>query len=937
MRREFLLQVAERFFELTGGELRDYCFVFPNRRAALFFRRYLSQCADRPFFAPETTNVNDFFAGLSDLRVLDKIHLQYRLYKVFKKVVPEFHDSFDDFIYKADVVLGDFDDIDKYLVDAQSLYTNIRDLKEIDSKYDYLSDNQRKAIAEFWNVFIPLKEGRKERTFMEMWDRLFEIYTEFRKDLASSGKAYEGMVYRDVAQKVHQADGELTQRLNDYGHIVFVGLSAPNKCERALFDYLYSLGIADFYWDYYGDAIRDDHNKSSLLMKDNISRYRSKYPLDEDGGLPDEKPYIEAVAVPSGVGQAKYVHQLLSQISEREGNGADMFNTAVLLPDESLLFPVLNSLPQNVEKVNVTMGYPLSNSGVATFVQSLAQLQQATKLKGSEPCFYHKNVTDILVHPFIKAALGQDDIGKEIAKSIIANNTIYVPASKFADNEVLRTVFVKAEVSSQADSATAQLLSQYIRSVLETVAPYVDKLDKEFILSYLQCLNLVSTLEIPMRSQTFFTLLGRITAGISVPFSGEPLAGLQIMGPLEIRSLDFENLIILSVNEDTFPSAGTAPSLIPYNLRRGFELPTYELQDAVGAYHFYRSICRAKNIYMLYDSRTTGMRSAEESRYIKQLEMHHGYPVVHRDVSFALGLVQDSETQEVAKTQEDIEQLRRIRYSSSTLQTYIKCPMQFYFKKVKGLAEEDEVTESLDEASFGKLYHGVMKCIYDRFEGKVVSPEDIEAMMKQIDLLDEYMRATFMKEFKIDEIAGRNRIVSAVVEKLVQQTLKCDISRAPFTMVGHEVKKLMNFTTDGGNIVPFVCFIDRLEQASGATTVIDYKTGSEKFKQTQVSEMFDPETSDKAAHLFQLMLYALILKECGVLSKESDAVLSVYYTKQIFKDLPGFIVPDDEQYAEFRSCLSSLIDEILNPEVPFRVCQDQKTCGYCPFVAQCNK
>ncbi len=935
MRKEFLKQVAERFFAETGGELRDYTFVFPNRRASLFFRKYLTTCADRPFFAPAVTNINDFFRQLSHLKPLDKIHLQYRLYKVFKSVMPEFRDSFDDFIYKADVVLGDFDDIDKYLVKAESLYSNIKDLKEIESKYDYLSENQRKAIEKFWNVFIPYKEGRKERSFMEIWDRLFEIYTEFRKDLVSDVKAYEGMIYRDVAEKIQSSDHSLQEKLNDCAHIVFVGLNAPNKCEKALFDYLYNIGIADFYWDYYGEVIRDSQNKSSLLMDENIRRYHSRYPLAEDGGLPDEKPYVEAIAVPSGVGQAKYVHTLLEQICEREGGGEDLFNTAILLPDESLLFPVLNSLPEQIEKVNVTMGYPLSNSGVSTFVRSLSRLHQIIKERDGELCFYHKNVVDVLSHPFIKAALGHEDTGMTIAAEILKNNIIYVPRSRFADNEVLKIVFAKIEIASDDDTPAA--LSQYFRNVLETVAPYLDKIDKEFILSYLKCLNMVGALEIPMLAQTFMTMLDRITDGISVPFSGEPLAGLQIMGPLEIRSLDFENLIILSSNEDTFPRASTAASLIPYNLRLGFELPTYELQDAVGAYHFYRSICRAKNVYMLYDSRTSGLRSAEESRYIKQLEMHHGHPVVHRDVSFSLGgRVCDGDV-EVAKTDEDIELLRNLKYSCSTLQKYIKCPMQFYFEKVKGLKVDQEVTESLDEASFGRLYHGVMKYLYDRFNGKVVSADDIKSLMARKDLIEEAMSKTFKYEFNIEEVSGRNLIVSAVVEKLVLQTLKCDMSSAPFTMIGHELRKDMMFTTEAGNKVPFVCYIDRLQKASGMTTIIDYKTGKEKFSTAAVSSMFDPDLADTSAHLFQLMLYALIMKECGMLQKESDASLSVYYTKQIFDDKPGFVLPGEENYSAYRQCLSSLIDEILNPQVPFRVCQNARACSECPFVAHCKK
>ncbi len=934
MRTEFLRIVAERFFAETGGELRDYCFVFPNRRASLFFKRYLSQCADRPIFSPQVTNINDFFVSLSKLKTLDKIHLQHRLYKVFKKVMPDFKESFDDFIYHSDVVLNDFDDIDKYLVDASKIFTNIRDLKEIDSHYEYLSDKQREAISTFWGIFIPLKDGRKERSFMQIWDALLTIYREFRSDLAASGKGYEGMLYREVAERIQDADSEIIERLDDYRHVVFVGLSAPNKCEKVLFDYLARSGAGDFYWDYYGEAIKDPENRSSLLMKDNVERYHSQLELPEDGGLPEELPHIEAVGIPSGVGQTKYVSRLLQEIAKEDNT--EMFSTAVLLPDEGLLFPLLNSLPEEVGKVNVTMGYPLSASGVATFVRAIAQLQEHRREKAGEVLYYHKDVVGILTHPFVKCALtaiGQGSLTEELTARIINENLIYVPAAGLSQ-PILENIFRPLDLKGDS---VPQVLTEYLRDVLDMLAAYVDKLDKEFILGFRQSLNVLQSLELDMRVETYFTLLGRITGAISIPFSGEPLNGLQIMGPLEIRSLDFENLIILSVNEDKFPSAGTSASLIPYNLRRGFDLPTYELQDAVGAYHFYRSICRAKNIWLLYDSRSGGMNSGEESRYIKQLEYHHGYDIVHRNVSFEIGQMGDLRAEDVAKTPEILQTLKNLTYSSSTLQTYIDCPMQFYFKKVLGLEEEEEVSEKLDNSDFGTLYHGVMQRLLDQYKGKVVQAEDLRKMTGDKKQIQRFIMDTFKEELKIGDVTGRNRIAKAVVEKLVVRTLLNDISRAPFTMIGNEIKRNAVFKTEGGHEVKFICFIDRMDSSAGKLRIVDYKTGSEHFKMDEVAEMFDPKTSEKGKHFFQLMLYMLILSLKGEISDVPGTELSVYYTKKLFKEAPAQKSVSAEKFEQYKSEISRLIEEILNPAMPFSVCDNDKTCEYCPYKAQCKR
>ena len=936
MRKEFLRSVAEQFLSVTGGELKDYTFVFPNRRASLFFRRYIGEAVKKPVFSPRLTNINDLFVSLSGLRPLDKITLLYRLYTVFKDRVEGFEESFDDFIYRGEVILNDFDDIDKYLVDAEGLFTNIADLNALDGMYDYLSENQRKAIAEFWGVVIPFREGKKETMFLRMWNGMKDIYDSFRSLLQSHGEAYEGMIYRSVAGRIKDADAALEKQLDRYGNIVFIGLNAPNKCERRLFDALQKSGKGDFYWDYYGEEIKDKANKSSLFMDDNVSRYPSRYPLPEDGGLCGSRPEVTAVSVPSAVGQAKYVSRILKEIVAESGT-PDLFSTAVLLPDEQLLFPLLNSLPEEIAPVNVTMGYSLAHSNVSSFISAIASLQERSRVRGGEVCFYFRDVLRVFSHPYVGAAQAEDV--SSIRKRIVGENIIYPTAAMLGEcNQLFSLIFRDA---AQTPGPVSESLSEYLKAVLDKVALTVDSMDKEFLMGYSRSLNLLRSLGTDMRRDTYFRLLRRVEASVSIPFSGEPLDGLQIMGPLEIRALDFENLIILSVNEGTFPSRNVAASMIPYNLRRGFGLPTYEFQDSISAYHFYRSICRARKVWLLSDSRSEGLKSGEESRYVKQLEYHFHYPVRRVSVTFNITGNPVSAVPSVAKTQEMVDSLMRRPFSNSSLQTWLTCRMRFYYQYVMGLKEEEDVSEGLDNASFGTLYHYVMRGMYYPYLGHTVDGETLMKLSKDKERISALVEEGFRTQLKVNEISGRNRIAQALVCKLVAKTLMNDVEKAPITILKLEKSEKVEFVTAHGIKVILKCIYDRVDRCKeGKLRIIDYKTGGEHFKYREIMDLFAPDTFSNGSHIFQLMLYLMILKRLkdSPVSDIGNVALEIYYTRNLYsgKEKKEEKISTDK-YEEFSDRLSGLVEEILNPDLPFTACEDGQACAYCPFTALCNR
>ncbi|HIZ87030.1 MAG TPA: PD-(D/E)XK nuclease family protein [Candidatus Coprenecus pullistercoris] len=943
MRKEFLRSVAELFYSVSGGELRNYTFVFPNRRSALFFRRYLGECAGRPVFAPRLTNINDLFTSLSGLRPLDRITLLYRLYTVHKDRLKGFKESLDDFIYRGEVILNDFDDIDKYLVDAAGLFSNISDLKEIEIRYEYLSDNQRKAIESFWGVVIPYKDGRKESQFLDMWRGMHDIYSSFRSLLSSQGEAYEGMIYRSVAERLLDGDTALSEVLERYGNIVFVGLNAPNRCERQLFDTLRKAGTGDFYWDYYGEAIRDRANKSSLFMEDNISRYPSRYPLPEDGGLCGSLPEITAVSVPSAAGQAKYVHRILKGIAA-ESDTPDLFSTAVLLPDEQLLFPVLNSLPEEISPVNVTMGYPLAHSNVSSFVSVLASLQERLRVKDSQVCFYFRDVLNVLSHPYVGRVLKDQAAG--LKADLIKENRIYPPASELAEEDRFLSLIFRNACTE--DRSVTESVSDYLQEIMDAVAVNADSIDREFLMGYSRSLNLLRSLDMDIRKDTYFRLLRRLESSVSIPFSGEPLDGLQIMGPLEIRALDFENLIILSVNEGTFPSRNTAPSMIPYNLRRGFGLPTYEYQDSISAYHFYRSICRARRVWLLSDSRSEGLKSGEESRYIKQLEYHFHYPVRRQTVTFAITGSTLRSVPPVLKTPEIVAMLSDMTFSNSSLQMWLRCPMRFYYQYVLGLEEEEDVSEGVDNAAFGTLYHYVMNELYAPYIGHAVDRDMLLRMAKDTGHIGALVECGFhdgKKGLNLKEITGRNRIAGALVCNLAARTLRNDAELAPITVRMLEESRRASFETLGGHKVNLIGIFDRVDNVRGGELrIVDYKTGGEHLtcKDRSIDSLFAADTYSQGSHVFQLMLYLLILdRQRERLFGHEDAgevALEIYYTKNLYSDKRSQVEKNiKEQSRRFEEMLSGLLDTILSPDTPFTACEDGKACAYCPFTALCNR
>ncbi|OFY44041.1 MAG: hypothetical protein A2X18_07930 [Bacteroidetes bacterium GWF2_40_14] len=907
---KFLSQIASAFYSIEGEKIKDFCFVFPNRRAGLFFQKHLGEIASEPLFSPAIITINDLFTQLSGSSQIDRLEALYKLYVLFVELSGS-KESFDEFIFWGDVILADFDDVDKYLIDAEKLFANVKDLKDIESDYSFLSKRQLEAVQTFWSNFLPVGESEKKIKFRAVWEVLYPLYLRFRESLEKSSMGYEGMVYRMIAEvflKNDESADLLYNSIGEFRGIVFVGFNALNECEKVLMKALKKRGVADFYWDFEGDLIQDVNNKASLFMRENIALFPSRHNLDFCIKHDRE---IEVIGIPSAVGEAKMVSKIVAGV----GGG---LNTAVVLPDESLLMPVLYSIPEEVESVNVTMGYPLRAGSIVSLMESVMVLQ-----KGS---FYYKRVLPVLRHNYLKMVAGEEV--RLLTEKIVKQNMVYIEQSEFDKHPLLKLIF-----------RYCPDISGYLLEILEYLnnSAELTKIEKEFIYYFYTAVSKIRDLRIPMNTDTYCKVLQEFVNSTSIPFKGEPLAGLQIMGVLETRALDFDNVIICSMNDGTFPSKSPVSSFIPYNLRKGFGLPDNEFKDGVTAYHFYRLIYRAKKIFLLYDTRSEGLKNGEKSRFIQQLKYHYQVPINESITTFTIGS-NKREAVVIEKNPALVQRIGELFYkggerglSASSINTYLDCPLKFYFQYVKGVEEEESVSEGVEADTFGSIFHKAMELLYDGFKGKIVTRENLSILMKNGKKIEDAINEAFYQVLRMKEIKGHNLLIHKLITRYVLQTAKYDISRSPFEYISSEQRQCFDFVLEDGTIVPLKGFIDRIDIKEGTKRIIDYKTGRGDLKFRTVQDLFDTTARQRNKIAMQMIMYALMLYD------NEPVIIAPYLLRELFNEETSLeMIVDKELLEEYSVSLGNTLVKIFDSTTPFGQTDDLMKCGYCPFSVICR-
>lgn len=998
---QFLKQIAEHYYNTQN--ISDLCFVFPNRRSMVFFRKWLSETAkndpqSRVFTMPELLTMNDFFYKVSGSAVTDRVSLLLELYDCYKALNLK-AESLDDFIFWGDVILGDFDDTDKYLASPKQLFTNVADFKEIQDDYAYLSETQEEAIRNFISHFrkggkLTVNIGSespdvKER-FLMIWNLLYPLYTSFNSALTEKGKAYEGMVYRSFVErlKTESARDILKAAFPRSDKFVFVGLNALNECEKAVMRKMRDASLAEFCWDYSSEMIQDPMNRASMFMSSNVVEFPQAFSIDPgkaSGGSfvnagvsePENGPKIHVMSVPSSVGQTKQIPSLLAPVAEqKKGGQEDWSDTAIVLPDESLLIPVLNTLPLEIGTVNVTMGYPMSGSDIYSLMNNISALQLHVRKQKDGWAFYHKQVWSIFSSGIIASMM--DGQAKQRVKEIKTAAKYYIPQSDFAGIELFELIFRPVVTDAKATSAEQiKAFAQYQLDVLSALGAKMTRmsgmeLEVHFAKQYYLSVNRLKSQVLSILPMTYTRLLQSLIGGISVPFNGEPLKGLQIMGPLETRALDFKNLIVLSCNEGTFPHRSVSSSFIPPELRKGFGLPTYENQDAVWAYYFFRMIQRAENVWLLYDSRTEGLKSGEESRYIKQLEYQYKYPIMDRSVvGYDLKIPEGEDV--IEKTDEDVEIMKKMTFSASSIEKYLSCPAKFYYTYVKRLKVETEVSESLDNSMLGTVFHDTMLALYKGGEAlqaefdmsrenvlanvkkplEVITKQYIEWLLSQKkEIIGPKIRTLIKRQLNADEIAGRNLVFEEILNKYVVKTLQTDLALMEeyntdrFRVIGLELERFWDF-----NGHKFKGYIDRMDSfRDDEVRIVDYKTGKVDEKEVKINDenadgvvdaLFSPDTKSKNRPeiAVQLFVYDRFVEN----DVEDKSVLNVLYPiPRLFSspELASNILssrecPDFDDKVTDR--LEGLFAEMMDTGTDFRRTKDNDTCKYCDFKKICGR
>ncbi len=969
--KPFLKQVADHYYMQGGIERR--CFIFPNRRSMVFFRKYLCEAvagnASAPLLVPPMYTINDFFYRAAGIQPGDRVRLLLKLYDCYRNLNPK-AETLDEFIFWGDVILGDFNDVDKYLVDAKQLFANVADYKALQDTFEYLTDTQRRAIEGFISHFSdqagrltvdlgsdnPDVKGR----FLMIWNILYPLYMNFNEALEAEGMAYDGMVYRRMAERLRgEAAADVCGGiLNDSESVVFVGLNALNECEKTLLRKLRDAGLAEFCWDWSGDMIRDPQNRASFFMSDNVLEFPQAAKWDTDGL---EVPEIHVISVPSSAGQAKRLPDILA------GRTASPEECAVVLPDENLLKPVLNSIPEDIRDINVTMGLPMSGSLFYTMMSEIASIQMHAVFRKGTWMFYHKQVWDLFAGEICRKAA--DERTMEIVAKVKDGAKYYIPKEELSGTPLLDSIFnpVVTDPKSASGDQIRQF-AEYQKNVIKVIAPSIARdgnlaLELEYAKEYYKSVNVLQEIGLEVLPVTYVRLLNQLVGSVSVPFRGEPLKGLQIMGPLETRALDFRNLIIMSANEGIFPRRNVSSSFIPPELRKGFGMPTYEYQDAVWAYYFYRMISRAEKVWMLVDSRTEGLKSGEESRYIKQLEYHFGLPLKRSVVKF--GGMKAASVPDVLKTEDDVAKIRESVLSATTLQNYLACPSKFYYGTVKGLELEEEVAESLDYGMFGTVYHDTMRAVYTAEEAmredfffedqkelpframNCVTRSYIRGWLGKKEEIRRKVKALIMRQLNTYEVSGRNLVVADVIVRYVVKTLQRDLEllqaegREGFDILGREVRVYGDFRGQ-----KFKGFIDRLDSfREGQARVVDYKTGrvledDENIHDGNAEEIaekiFAPDLKDRPKIALQFYIYDMLLQSRPEM-KGREICNCVYSTAHLFKDPPVTVPLNRKFYDAVSERLEKTLEEMYDVNVPFRRTEDETQCGYCDFKMICGR
>lgn len=974
--KAFLQRVADVYVSRHAADLFRMCFIFPNKRSGLFFEDYLTAALKGTYMLmPEVTNITDFTASISNLSEATRFDMLFTLFDQYRKIFGD-EVEFDKFVFWADMLIGDFNDVDRYMVDARALFVNVKRLREISA--NYLTSEQKELLKRYWGDdcfdkvgyddgdrfwnHLTEDESDTQKRFFKLWEALAPMYQGYTDSLSAKGLASPGRLSRLAAEALNPRHGG--DFVPNHTRYVFVGFNVLSTAEIEIFTRLQQRDLADFYWDCNSPMLNIEYNQAARFVKCNMRMFPSRYDIGEKPftTLPD----ITIKGVPSAVGQVKIVNATLRQMIESKqiADPSNAIDTAVVFPNESLLIPMLHSLPEALASINVTMGFPMRYNPLASLFHLIITLRLHERGAAGESTFYYEDVEAIVSSPAISTLAHEqaDNLMDTIRRDRLFNVPFGVIA-KLAPR--LMPIFIPIAYSPD-NSGILNYLMGICTMLKEVRGSDGIALHSRFIDAYEDAINelydAACEYRVEMEPQAFFRLVERALSTSAIRFKGEPLKGLQLMGVLETRALDFDNVIMLSLNERIFPRKHYTRSFISDALRRDFGMATLDFQESIYAYYFYRLLSRAKRATLIYDSRTVGgLRNNEMSRYLLQLLYIGGRDnMLHTTANFSTQAF-DKYPIKVDKTPDVKAKLMGFcnddgfRLSASTINHYIECKLKFYLSSVESYREEEELTDYMDSSTYGTVVHDTMQQIYESMQGPdhkpvTVQKPMIEALLKKGNLtVEKMLRANInrlylrKKETEYDApLEGEALIHSEVMYTSIMNMLRYDLTLCPFEFVAAEYKVDGKLRVNDRLTVNFTQRIDRIDRVNGRLRFIDYKTGTDPLSAKSISDAFTLRKNRPKAML-QLILYSHFYNmQRGVDEPIQPMIYSVNDISLNGEALPLNIAGEEltdyhQALEEFIPLLDETLSELFLSDTPFTQAEDEEYCKFCQFKELCER
>ena len=989
----FLKTVAADLLRKFDGNLRDLTIVLPSRRGGLFFNRYLAELTDRPVWAPSYSTMDELFQSLSDVEVADQPLLIFHLYAAYAEAITEARtdlsaEPLDQFYSWGEVMLRDFDDIDNNLAQADKIFTNMAELEEL-TNTDYLTDNQRKAIEHYFGIFEEKNDTELKQKFLTIWNILTPTYQKLRQRLLSHGIAYQGMLRREVVE-----NGSFLSRMKS-GKYVFVGFNVLNKTERVLLEAMKSEGKALFYWDYDQAFIQSGEGgdcffEAGRYIRDNLARFGCEF--ENDAPCYDNMrkgKRVRFVASPSNSGETRHAGELIQRYVKADDV---QHHSAVVLCDEKMLQSMLHSMPEkdaggNSYQMNVTMGFPLAQTPAAGLVMNLLEMHVYGERNGY---WYYTYVSALLKHPYTVRMSGGESA--RILGEIKDKHQFFVPAGRFEGVPFLRRMF---EHQDTIDGLLA-LLSETIQSI---AISYADADNRSFdVQLYQESLFAIHTLtnrlaairgmvkteddfqvvrNNDMSNDRYLRLIRQILQSASVPFHGEPAEGLQVIGLLETRCLDFENVIICGMNDENMPKTVKRASFIPYTLREAHGLTTFEARTSLYAYSFYHLIQRASDITLIYNNTVDTFSKGDMSRFMTQLlvEQDEVFGPAKRIEQTALEAKVQTAVREDLSVRKTDEMMKRLKQrfsdkilSPSAINYYISCPFKFYLTYVAGLKSDDDISEEVGNDVFGDIFHHCMELLYKPLAGQLLLSGTFKRLKSdtaQIEsLVDNGFRKYFFKTGSDAPITynGEQWLNRTVIIGYVKKQLDYDARLCPLRIEDVENDAHQMVIEVNGHQVTLGGIIDRIDTIRIGSPqerhrIVDYKTSASPQGFKDLDELFDRSKDKRAYHVLQAFYYSdIYTNDCKLpVAPALMYIKPASLSQDPEKEDESIIVHEVEQEgtskkekipvldfsrdlkAAFHDRMMSVITEMFEQSVDFTQTANPHSCTYCDFKQICGR